>query len=123
MQPAIGLRNESHRPDSAIAMNDAVLQVFYILFFVCIAGGSFWWHMKRSRDLLNMWADENGLRVVDSERRYMRRGPFFWTTGKGQEVFYVTVQDQSGQARNAYVRCGGFWFGLLSNNVDVRWEE
>jgi hypothetical protein len=31
------------------------------------------------------------------------RGPFFWTTGKGQEVFYVTVRDEAGDTSRGFV--------------------
>ena len=79
--------------------------------------------MKRSLNLLHLWVGENNLTLVKSERRFINRGPFTWRTGKGQEIFYVTVKDENDNEKNAYVRCGSFWFGLLSDNVDVEWDD
>lgn len=64
------------------------------------------WHVERSRAILERWAQANGYRLIHSERRYLRKGPFFWRSGKGHEVFYVTVEDQQGSTHHGYVRCG-----------------
>lgn len=95
--------------------------VIFIMFAVVIA--SLVWQTARSRELLDGWAQREGLQLLQVERRYMRRGPFFWSTSKGQEVFFVQVLDsRSGQVRPAWVRVGGWWRGLLSDQVDVRWD-
>ena len=95
--------------------------LMFIVFGIAIA--SLVWQTTRSRELLDQWAQREGFQLLAVERRYMRRGPFFWTTSKGQEVFFVQVLDlQSGQVRPAWVRVGGWWRGLLSDQVDVRWE-
>jgi hypothetical protein len=90
------------------------------VFIVIIAAITFDYY--RSNSILQRWADQNGYRIVQRERRAFFRGPFFWTTGHNRVVFYVTVEDAHGQQRNAWVRCGGWFLGLLSNNVDVRWD-
>ena len=94
-----------------------------VVVFTVVATGSLVWHYSRSSSMLEEWASEQGYEVVSAERRFLRRGPFFFTTAKGQEVFYVTVMDGDGRTRHAYVRVGGFFLGLFSNNVDVRWED
>jgi hypothetical protein len=81
------------------------------------------WHFSRSRSLLEQWSAENGFRIVESSYRNVVRGPFFWTTGKGQTVYRVTVEDMSGQRRSGWVRCGGWFLGLLSDRVQVRWDD
>jgi hypothetical protein len=81
------------------------------------------WHFARSRSLLEQWAGAGGYRILASERRFFRRGPFFFTTAKGQEVFYVTVEDESARVRRAYVRVGGFFWGMFSDKVSVRWVD
>ena len=81
------------------------------------------WHYSRSNDLLHQWAERRGYRIVQQEYRNFFKGPFFWTTSRGQTVYYVTVEDRQGQQRNGWVRCGGRFLGLLSDNVDVRWDE
>ena len=51
------------------------------------------------------------------------RPVLFWTSSRGQTVYCVTVEDEQGNQRHGWVRCGSWLFGLLSDNVDVRWED
>ncbi len=81
------------------------------------------WHFHRSQTLLERWARESGLRVVSREYRWFFKGPFFWTSSRGQTVYYVTVEDDAGRRRTGWVRCGGWFLGLLSDHVDVAWED
>lgn len=89
--------------------------------FVLI-GLSLWWHFGRSNSLLHQWAEQNGYRIVRQEYRTFFRGPFFWSSSKGQTVFYVVVENSAGARRSGYVRVGGWWLGLLSDRVEVRWD-
>jgi hypothetical protein len=91
---------------------------FAIFFVVMIA-----WHFSRSRRLLEKWAAENGFRIIESSYRNLVRGPFFWTTSKGQSVYRVTVEDATGQRRSGWVRCGSWLLGLWSDSVQVRWDD
>src|SRR5262245_6689499 len=88
---------------------------------LCVA--SLVWHSRRSRSLLERWAAPNGYRVIDADYRDFFRGPFFWTSSKGQTVYRVTVEVGTGIIRRGWVRCGGRWLGLLSEHVEVRWDE
>jgi hypothetical protein len=93
---------------------------------VIIAGvgvAAFAWHISRSRSLLQRWAAENDYSILNSEYRYFSKGPFFWTSSKGQTVYYVTVRDHEGNIRTGWVRCGSWWLGLLSDKTEVRWES
>jgi hypothetical protein len=65
---------------------------------------------------------QHGYTVLRRERRSVRRGPFFWTTSKNQFVYFVVVEDASGQQRRGWARCGGWWLGMISSQVDVIWE-
>jgi hypothetical protein len=76
-----------------------------------------WWRFSRSAHLLEKWADQNGYRIVS--RKY---GPFYWTP-QGQIVYSVTVEDEQGNQRHGWVRCGSWLLGLLSAHVDVWWED
>lgn len=89
----------------------------------CLVAVAVWWHFSRSRSLLQKWADENGYRLLAKEYRTFRRGPFFWTSSKGQTVYRVSVEDKAGQVRSGWVRCGGWWLGLLTDHTEVRWDE
>ena len=90
---------------------------------VVIVPLSIWWHLSRSHELLESWASSNGFEIVHFERRWFRRGPYFWSTSKGLEVFHVTVTAPEGRTRDAFVRVGGYWMGLFSSNVDSTWDD
>ena len=75
-----------------------------------------------SRAILNDWARQNGIEILSAEFRLFRRGPLFWTTSKGQTVYYVTARMSDGSTRRGWVRVGSFWLGLFSDKVDARWE-
>jgi len=93
-------------------------------FAVAIAGVGFifYWQFSRSRSLLREWAAQNGYEILQGEFRFLRRGPFFWTTSKGQTIYRVTVRDKQSQVRSGWVRCGGWWLGLWSHKTEVRWD-
>jgi hypothetical protein len=83
---------------------------------------SVWWHFRRSSSLLHQWAAQNGYRIIRQEYRYFFKGRFFWTSTNAQTVYYVVVEDPTGTRRIGWVRCGSWWFGLLSDKVEVRWD-
>jgi hypothetical protein len=98
-----------------------VLIVFLVVAALVIL--SLVWHYGRSNSLLDQWAQRNGYRVIRREYRSFFKGPFFWTSTKGQTVYYVVVEDGAGNKRCGWVRCGGWWLGLMSDNVEVRWDD
>src|SRR5262245_14678068 len=81
------------------------------------------WHFGRSRSLLDRWAAEHGYEVLRAEYRSFFKGPFFWNSSKGQTVYRVTIEDEDGRVLSGWVRCGGWWLGLMSDHVEVRWDE
>ena len=95
-----------------------LLVVFVLVAFVA----GLIWHSIRSRALLDRWAERNGYRIIDADYRNFFRGPFFWTTAKGQTVYRVTVEVKGG-LRRGWVRCGGRRLGLFSDQAEVRWDE
>jgi hypothetical protein len=97
--------------------------VLFVLCAIVILIVGIAWHATRSRSVLDQWADENGFEILHSEYRHMRLGPFFWTSSKGQTVYYVHVRDQQGRERMGWVRCGGWFLGLMSNKAEVRWDD
>jgi len=94
----------------------------FIALFILVSVAMIAWFLARSRRLLDEWAADNGITITSRERRYLRRGPFLWTTGRGQDVYYITAVDGSGTSRSGYVRCGSFWGGILSDKVTVEWD-
>ncbi len=103
-------------------MANPVNKVQTLLVFVVIAA-ALWWSFSRSRSLLKQWADENDYEILDSEYRIFRKGPFFWTSSRGQTVYYVKTRDKQGNMRSGWVRCGSWWWGLLADETEVRWED
>ena len=81
------------------------------------------WQFTKSDSLIENWAIENSYQILKQENRLLRRGPFFWTTTKGQVVYYVLLLDPQGNKRNAWVRCGSFWLGVLSDDVEIQWQD
>jgi hypothetical protein len=94
-----------------------------IVFGVLIVIASIAWSFQRSSSILENWAASNGYRIVQKEYRNVARGPFFWTTARGQTVYRVVVEDRNGNTRTGWVRCGSWWLGLFSDDMDVRWDE
>ena len=77
------------------------------------------WQFNRSRSILDRWALGQGVEVVNAEYRVLRTGPFFFRHDENQTVYYVTIRDRSGSLHHAWVRCGGWFMGLLSDTVAV----
>jgi hypothetical protein len=78
---------------------------------------------KRARSMLDHWAIENELQIVDSEFRRVLRGPFLWTSSKYQVVYLVNVREKNGLERSAWIRCGGYWTGLFTDKVEIKWND
>jgi len=78
----------------------------------------------RARRILESWAEDNNYRLLSSEIRWLRKGPFLsWSTSKNQVVYHVTVQTLDSQIKRGWVKCGSFWLGIFKNKVEVRWED
>jgi hypothetical protein len=103
-------------------MEQVVLPLAALALLVLVAL-SLVWRTLRSESMLEQWARANHVTLVGAARRAFSQGPFFWTTGKAQMVYFVTVRDSGGHTRHAWVRCGGSFLGMLSDTIDVRWED
>lgn len=108
---------------SVLARGDDGVAFLFLIPVAAIAIVMWLWGKSRSRSMLEQWAAMNGVRLLDAEARGLFRGPFFWTTSKSQTVYRITVQYPDGAVRQGYARCGGWLLGLLSDNVEVRWDE
>jgi len=94
-----------------------------VLLFILVAVCSIAWHFRRSRSLLQRWADENGYEILESQYRNVFKGPGFWASSREQTVYHVKVKDRAGYARSGWVRFGGWFLGLWSGRTEVNWEE
>jgi hypothetical protein len=96
---------------------------FSVALLVVVVVLGIWWHIARSNSLLHRWAAQNRYRIIRQESRILVKGPYTWSSSKGQAVYYVVVEDSGGNKRSGWVRCGSWWFGLLSEAVEVRWDK
>ena len=101
---------------------DEVSIIFLFLIGVVFLAAILSIHFSRARSILEQWAESNGYEIVSSEHRFLG-GPFWWRKSKGQEVYYVTIRTSDGQLKRGWVRCGGWWLGILTNKADVEWDE
>ena len=103
-------------------MNDSRV-IIEVGFGCLVAGGVLIWHFTRAHSLLESWARENGYELLESSYRNVIKGPFFWTSSRGQVVYRITVRDARGRTRSGWLRCGGWWAGLFSDKTEVRWDS
>lgn len=101
---------------------DNALPAIGFLVFVAFAVAMLIFHFSRAKSILEQWAETNGYELLSSERRWFG-GIFWWRKSKSQEVYYVTIRTPDGRIRKGWVRCGGWFLGILSNQADVQWDE
>ena len=102
---------------------DPLGSILLVVGLAGLMGGLTIAHIKRSRQLLQKWATENGYQFVQVQARpFPIKSPFSWTS-KNQRVYQVVVQDEQGYERCGWLRLGGYSSGLLSDQVEVRWDD
>ena len=87
---------------------------------------TFWWFNRRSKVILQNWAERNGFQITEKKQRYMFfTGPFkWWTNSRNQIIWFFKVRDQTGRERSGWARCGSYWAGVFfSDQIEVRWNE
>ncbi len=102
---------------------EIVSYVFVAIVTVSAIVLMFVWHFTRAHSLLDQWALDNGFTIIHREHRSLRKGPFFWTTSDHQAVYYIVVRDSKGIEHSGYARCGGWFWGMMRDKVDVRWDR
>jgi hypothetical protein len=99
------------------------MEIFAILPVLILIIVSFVWTATRSEDIIHQWASSNDYTLLEAKQAYLSKGPFFWTTSKGQTVYRITVQDRYGNVLHGWARCGSWFAGLFSNSIEVRWDD
>ncbi len=95
-----------------------------VIWLLLVAAAIIWgvfWEERRSTQILKDWAQREGLKLLFSERRHYVRLEEF-KASRSQAVFRVKVQDEKGFTRQGWVRCGGWWIGLLQNCAEAQWD-
>ena len=103
-------------------MNEQVFGGLAIAVLVGFVAFVIYIRMRRARDMLEGWAEENGYEILESEHRLFRKGPYIWS-GRGQVVYRVWVRDREGVERLGWVRCGSWWGGDLVDKVESQCDE
>jgi hypothetical protein len=95
-----------------------------IVFFLALAAliGQIYLYATRPRNLMQNWAEENGVQLTRVEFRPFRRGPFLWSS-RGQTVFRVEVCDREGNRRSGWIRCGSMLLGVFAKQIEVKWDH
>jgi hypothetical protein len=100
------------------------ITLFLLIIPALTAAFALWlWSKARSSAMLDCWADENGYTLVEKKYCHFFRGPFFFTASKAQDVYRITARDKAGELWTGWAKCGGYWSGLISDQVKVRWDE
>jgi len=81
------------------------------------------WRLFRAQVLLEKWAADNGLEILDY-RWPLSPWPFLWTNTSGQMVLYIRSRDRQGRERSGWFRCGGIWWmDIVRLPAEVRWDR
>jgi hypothetical protein len=99
-----------------------IAPILGIVIFVALVVAILVFHFSRAKSILEQWAETNRYEIMSSEHRWFG-GPFWWRKSGSQEVYYVTIRTLDGQMRRGWIRCGGWFLGVLSNHTDVQWAE
>ncbi len=76
---------------------------------------------RRSRLFLQNWADAHGCSVLE-KRFCFFKGPFFWSSGRSDLVYRLTIRDASGQTQSGWVKIGSGWLGIWTPAAPVTWK-
>ena len=78
---------------------------------------------RKALFLIEAWAQSCQYSVESCERRYLRTGPFFLSSSKYQRIYYVRIKDRNGQEKTGWLKLGGYFSGMLSEDeIEVIWE-
>ena len=71
------------------ARNMGVETALIVAAIAILAVAAFVFHFGGSGSLLDQWASKNGYQIIRQEYRSFFKGPFFWTSTRGQTVYYA----------------------------------
>ena len=100
---------------------DVIGFVFILVALSAGVGFAIYEQVTQSQHLLHAWASEHRYDLVHAENRVFRKGSFMWS-GKNQVIYRVHVRDVQGNERHGWVRCGDFFWGVLADKVEAKWD-
>ena len=95
----------------------------FVVLFVVIFAASWSYRTARSRAIVEDWVRRNNFELTNFKLPMFAYGPFFFRVSKGQSVARFEVRDRDGQLYRAWGRCGNYWVGLWSNDIEVIWDQ
>lgn len=91
----------------------------FILILILVLG----FHVVWARRRIKQWALRKNYKLLKCKICLLNIGPFsYFGTSGGQSVFRIEVIDSEKNVRTGYARAGGFFFGLLRDRVEVKWD-
>ena len=89
--------------------------VFIVIIFV---------HVHWAKHRIKQWALRNNFVITKCKICLTNLGPFsYFGTSGGQSIFRIEAVTTDGKTRTGYARAGGFFFGLLRQRVEVKWDK
>jgi len=99
---------------------DVLSIIPYAFFVVAIV----YFHVAWAKRRLKQWADGRNYKILRCKLRLKNAGPFsYFTTSGSQYIFRIKVMDDKGNIRKGFARVGGYFFGLLRRQVEVKWDK
>ena len=75
-----------------------VITIFATIFFLIFFTIYMTYHKNSGLKVVQDWAKKEGYKIIDSEFRWVKTGPFFLSgTSRHQRVFLVTLENSNGQ--------------------------
>lgn len=100
-------------------MNSLLNYQFILLFLAVIV-----FHVVWAKYRIKQWALRNSYKIIECKICLVNLGPFsYFGTSGGQSVFKIEVVSFEGKTKTGYARAGGFFFGLLRDRMEVKWDK
>lgn len=94
--------------------------VLWFLLFGVIAVANFAYDTLRAEKLLAEWTAKEGCVLLECRRSFFDKGPFMPISKA--VVYRVKARSPEGKIRSGWVRCGGWFFGVSSDETAVIWD-
>lgn len=99
---------------------DTLSSIQFLLIFLAVIFLHVIWAKRR----IKQWAIRNNYKIIKCKICLVNIGPFsYFGTSGGQSVFKIEILSDKNKTRTGYVRAGGFFFGLLRDRVEVKWDK
>ena len=98
----------------------ALMLLFFVIAMLIYANNSV--GDRKALFIIDAWANSKELDIEHCERRYLRTGPFFFMSSKYQRIYYMTVCDRQGRKKTVWLKLGGYFTGMLKEEVEAIWE-